>query len=174
MSEIRSALLALAVGMLALATPAAGAREALGAFGDWAAFRDPGNDHKCYVVTAPNQTRASAQNIKRGQAALSIGIWPGRSGAQVHAATGFGIDPSKPVILKIGSRSFTLLPEGESAWAENAAADEAIISALRGGTTAEVTGTSARGTQVTDRYSLKGISAALDAARSACSGKNAG
>lgn len=174
MSEIRTALLALAVGMLALATPAAGARETLGAFGDWAAFREPDNDRKCYVVTAPNQTRASAQNIKRGQAALSIGIWPGRNTAQVHAATGFGINPAKPVTLKIGSRSFTLLPEGESAWAENASADEAIIDALRKGTVAEVTSISQRGTQVTDRYSLKGISAALDAARSACSGKNAG
>lgn len=174
MSELRTALIALAMGMMVLATPAADAREALGAFGDWAAFKDPGNDRKCYAVTAPNQTRASAQNVRRGQASLSVGYWPGRSGPQIHAATGFGIDPGKPVTLKIGSRSFTLLPEGESAWAENAAADEAIISALRKGTTAEVTGTSTRGTQITDRYSLKGLSAALDAAQSACSGKNAG
>ncbi|HEY4545038.1 MAG TPA: invasion associated locus B family protein [Pedomonas sp.] len=174
MSELRTALIALAMGMMVLATPAADARETLGAFGDWAAFRDPGNDTRCYAVTGPNQTRASTQNVRRGQASLSVGFWPGRSGPQLHAATGFGIDPSKPVTLKIGSRSFTLLPEGESAWAENAAADEAIIKALRQGTTAEVTSTSTRGTQITDRYSLKGISAALDAARSACSGKNAG
>ncbi|HLU91051.1 MAG TPA: invasion associated locus B family protein [Pedomonas sp.] len=174
MSELRTALIALAMGMMVLATPAADARETLGAFGDWAAFRDPGNDSKCYAVTAPNQTRASAQNIRRGQAALSVGIWPGRPGAQVYTAVGFNIDPTKPVTLKIGSRSFTLLPDGESAWAENAAADEAIINALRQGIVAEVTSTSTRGTQITDRYSLKGISAAIDAARSACSGKNAG
>lgn len=174
MSELRTALIALAVGMMVLATPAADARETLGAFGDWAAFRDTGDNRTCYAVTAPNQTRSSTQNLRRGQASLSVGYWPGRSGPQIHATTGFRIDPTRPVTLKVGSRTFTLLPEGESAWGENAAADEAIINALRQGTTAEVTSTSARGTQVTDRYSLKGVSAALDAARSACSGKNAG
>jgi len=157
---------------LLMAAPTATAKEAIGAYGDWAAFRDEA-EGKCYIVSPPSQTRASARNIRRGAAALSVGVWPGKKiDGQVYAEVGFNMDAGKPVTLKVGSRSFTLLPDGESAWAENGGADETIVGALRRGSTAEVSSTSTRGTQVTDRYSLKGFSAALDAARRACSGKN--
>jgi len=155
-------------------TPAAAAPKAIGAYGDWGAFREEGSAPRCYIVSPPASTRTSAGgSIRRGAAALSVGIWPDRGiDGQVYVETGFPIDAGAPVTLKAGSRSFTLLPQGESAWAENAGADAAIITALRGGSAVEVVATSRRGTQVTDRYSLKGFSAALDAARSACRGKS--
>lgn len=163
------------VTLAVVAPPAANAQGAIGAFGDWAAFRDGGGNPRCYIVSPPASTKASASNIRRGAAALSIGLWPDRKiDGQVYAEVGFPIDAGAAATLKVGSRSFTLLPEGEAAWAENAGADETIITALRRGNTAEVTTTSRRGTRVTDRYSLKGFSAALDAARSACRGKSNG
>ena len=40
-----------------------------------------------------------------------------------------------------------------------------MVDAMRGGQTAVVKGTSAKGTQSTDTFSLKGLSQALDASR---------
>jgi hypothetical protein len=49
-------------------------------------------------------------------------------------------------------------------------ADEAkLITAMQGGSTMVVTGTSLRGSTTKDTYSLSGISAALDKIHSSCS-----
>lgn len=170
-SHLTSVSAGLAAVSLAVAAPAAAAPKAVGTFGDWAAFRDESGAVRCYIVSPPASTQTSSGSIRRGPAALSIGMWPGRGiNGQIHVETGFPIDAGATSALRVGGHSFPLLPEGQSAWAENAAADEAIIAAMRRGSSAEVVTTSRRGTKVTDRYSLKGFSAALEAARTACRG----
>ena len=55
---------------------------------------------------------------------------------------------------------------GDTAWAEKDDAD--IVAAMKDGKTLKVSGTSWKGTETTDSYSLAGISAAIDEIDSAC------
>jgi len=68
----------------------------------------------------------------------------------------------------VGGRTFNLFTEGESAWTGSPSDDEAMIAALRGGSSAVVTGRSARGTTTKDTFSLSGITAATNSARERC------
>jgi hypothetical protein len=70
--------------------------------------------------------------------------------------------------VTIGTQSFALFGQGEQAWTRDGNGDAQLVKAMRAGATMVVKGTSARGTLTTDTYSLKGVSAALDAIDKAC------
>ncbi|MFI5018219.1 MAG: invasion associated locus B family protein, partial [Dongiales bacterium] len=56
----------------------------------------------------------------------------------------------------------------DRAWAKDATADKAMIDAMRKGSSLTVKGTSSRGTEITDTYSLLGFSKAYQAIGAAC------
>ena len=58
--------------------------------------------------------------------------------------------------------------EGENAWTGSNGDDAKLIAALRAGSSATLTAVSARGTQTVDTFSLSGITAATNAAKSNC------
>ncbi|MEE8247875.1 MAG: invasion associated locus B family protein, partial [Alphaproteobacteria bacterium] len=64
--------------------------------------------------------------------------------------------------------SWDLFTNGASAWAPTAVDDKAIVKSMRAGSSMTVKGTSSRGTQTTDTYSLLGFSKALGAITKAC------
>ena len=70
---------ALLLGLALVAAPLA-AKDSLGVFGEWAAFRDP-SPPRCYAIAMPRQNRAAHDY----QAFASIGTWPKRAvRGQVH------------------------------------------------------------------------------------------
>ena len=58
--------------------------------------------------------------------------------------------------------------QNDGAWIKNAAEEARMIEAMRKGADLTVKGTSGRGTQSTDQYSLKGLAQALDRAEQEC------
>lgn len=174
MSQWKVSVVCVAVACLTHASHA-DARTIIGTFGDWAAIRQDGPEPMCYIIAEPERTRSTVSNMRRGAASLSVGLWPNRgSGEQLQATFGFDVNGQRDVTLAVGSRTFKLVPEGEVAWASDSSSDKAIVSALRRNSTVEATSVSQRGTKVTDRYSLQGFTAALDAMRSSCVVKSGG
>lgn len=149
--------------LFALAAPAV-AREPLGTFGRWGAFRDAGPRH-CFAIAEPVETvRGPTQ---RGF--VSIASWPGAGvRGQLHVRFSRARDPRAAATLAIGDRRFRLRAGPLDAWAPDAATDRAIVAALRAGRSLSVESIAAGGGPFTDVYALSGAPTALDAAAVAC------
>ena len=155
---VRRALLA--VFLAAAAVPAWGQPQTIGAFGNWAAFRDSG---RCYAITQPYQ----APEAQGWQPFASVGQWPGRGG-QLHIRLSRETRQGSAVLLRIDGRAFQLTGGSRDAWAPDARADAEIQTAMRTGIDFVVETRSADGLLVRDLYRLRGAATAMDAAAIAC------
>ena len=62
----------------------------------------------------------------------------------------------------------SLFTNGDGAWADTKEKEKKIVAAMKAGQKFTVTGTSWKGTETTDSYSLNGFSAAMDKIDSSC------
>jgi len=151
-----------AIVLAALGDGAAQARDSLGVYGGWGAFRDT-QPHRCYAIAAPDK---DAGGNARWKPFASVADWPDAGiRGQVHirlsnAVTGKGANAGGvPLVLKVDDASFPLLAGGADAWAPNAAVDAAIVAAMRSGHVLSVG---------RNDYTLKGAASAIDAAALGC------
>jgi len=143
----------------------------IGNQGDWTAF-SASSPKECWAVSAPKSTQntdanGSPREVTRGDIRLYIAYRPGQSG-EVSFSGGYPFAPDSAVEVNIGGNVFKLFTEGESAWTGSPSDDGKLISALRGGSTAVITGRSARGTVTKDTFSLSGITAMTNKAQDSC------
>ncbi|WP_347917552.1 invasion associated locus B family protein [Paracoccus marcusii] len=138
--------------------------------GDWTVFAAD-NPRECWAVSPPKSTLNTRDGqpaeVTRGDIRLYVAYRPGQNG-EVSFSGGYPFAPDSTVEVDVGGRTFNLFTEGESAWTGSPSDDEAMIAALRGGSSAVVTGRSARGTTTKDTFSLSGITAATNSARERC------
>ena len=138
--------------------------------GDWTVFAAE-NPKECWAVSPPKATQNTDANGApregtRGDIRLYVAYRGGNG--EVSFSGGYPFAPDSTVEVDIGGTKFNLFTEGESAWTGSASEDEKLIAALRGGTNAVITGRSSRGTVTKDTFSLAGITAATNTARSRC------
>src|SRR5690606_21901663 len=154
--------LAAPLALLLLATPLA-ARDSLGVFGQWGAFRDP-DVPRCYAIAAAEPQSPRARPREREPFA-SIGTWPARGvRGQLHLRLSRNLPASPRVSLSVGGQRFDLTGDGADVWAADARTDAAIVAAMRSAPTMSVSATDRGGRRFTDRYSLAGAATAMDAA----------
>lgn len=147
---------------VAAAAPAWAQPQSLGAFGNWAAFRDAG---RCYAITQPYQ----APEAQGWQPFASVGTWPGRGrGGQLHVRLSRETRTGSAVLLRIDGRTFQLTGAGRDAWAPDGRADAEIQMAMRTGIDLVVETRAADGLAARDLYRLRGAATAMDAAAIAC------
>lgn len=157
--------LSLALPILLLCGAPAAAKDSLGVFGDWGAFRDP-DVPRCYAIATAEESSAARAH----QPFASVGTWPGRQvRGQFHIRLSRDIAEGGTVRLRIGNESFSLAANGSDAWASNAQMDARIVAALRAASAMLVSARDAQGRNFTDRYGLNGAATALDAASVGCS-----
>ena len=156
-------LMAWGLGLLMLAAPLA-ARDSLGVFDGWGAFRDP-KVPRCYAIA-----KAEPDRRRRDYAAYaSVGTWPRRGiRGQVHFRLSRKLASAPQIRLAIGGKRFELTGGGGDAWGADKAADAAIVAAMRSAGSMSISATDARGARFTDRYDLAGVATALDAATLGC------
>ncbi len=148
---------------LLIAAPLA-ARDSLGVFGGWGAFRDAGVP-RCYAIAMPDAVRGTRQYAPFA----SISHWPqSRINGQLHLRLSRPIARGQPVRLTVGDRRFDLIGGGGDAWAAGPQMDAAIIAAMRSAGAMAVTGRAQDGTAIRDHYPLQGAATAMDAAAVAC------
>ena len=70
--------------------------------------------------------------------------------------------------MRIGDDTFALYARQSGAWIRNVAEEARLIDAMRKGSDLEMKSTSSRGNVTTDRYSLSGITQALDRVTQEC------
>ncbi|MEM8726124.1 MAG: invasion associated locus B family protein [Pseudomonadota bacterium] len=157
---MRSLLIPFALGALALP---ASAKDSLGVYSNWAAFRDA-ETPRCYAIAKPRGEQ------KRGSY-VSVATWPSqRIRNQVHVRLAAPAGANGSARLRVGRQNFSLLTSGRDAWASDAKMDAAIVAALRSANSMSVSARSAGGRRFIDRYDLAGVATAMDAATVGCAG----
>jgi hypothetical protein len=150
--------------LIALAAPLA-AKDSLGVFSDWAAFRDA-SVPRCYAIAVP----AASQASREFEPFATIGTWPRRNlRGQVHFRLSRALADTANVVLLVEGKSFRLIGGGADAWAEDRTMDAAIVAAMRSATRMTIRATDNRGRRFSNTYSLAGAATAMDAATLACS-----
>ncbi|MEJ8574800.1 invasion associated locus B family protein [Microbaculum marinum] len=134
----------------------------LGQFKDWGAYvAEAGGGKVCYVLSQPKST--APDNVNRDPVYFFVTTRPGQGVKnEVSVVVGYPYQEESKASAVVGSDSFTLFTKDDGAWVENAAEEARLVAAMRAGATMQVKGTSSRGTETVDSYSLSGISAALD------------
>ncbi|GAA0735045.1 hypothetical protein [Sphingomonas japonica] len=150
---------------LAAAVPqAAGARDAIGVYDRWGAFRDR-SPRRCYAISQPVRTGRGATQAPFA----SIGSWPGAGlGNQLHVRLSRERNAGARVTLSIGERRFRLIAGSVDAWSPDAATDRAIVAAMRSGRSMSIETLAQSGRAFADVYALSGAATAIDAAGIAC------
>lgn len=156
------------LAITALATPLA-AKDSLGVFGDWGAFRDA-SIPRCYAIAQPYEFADRPDYAPFA----TIGTWPLRKvRGQVHFRLSHKLAKGSAITLALGGRSFALTGGGGDAWATDQAMDAAIVAAMRSAPNMRVSGRDATGRRFADTYRLAGAASAMDAATVACVRKSA-
>ncbi len=162
MRSRRRSLLACALACVA-AEPAA-AREEIGIYQSWGAFRDMA-PRRCFAIAEPARNMAGS----RWRPSLAIGTWPDQHArAQLHVRLRQRKLLGAPVTLSIGERRFRLIAGGSDAWAHDARQDAAIVAAMRSGSSLSIETRALDGAAFADVYLLRGAATAIDAAALAC------
>ena len=152
------------VSAIFLATPAL-ARDSLGMFESWGAFRDPGVP-RCYAIAMADKPRGAKVDY---QAYADVGHWPKRAlRNQIHFRLSRRLAPATPIRLRIDTQDFVLTGGGGDAWAADRRMDAAIVAAMRSGKAMRVRARAADGREISDFYALPGAASAIDAAALGC------
>lgn len=154
---------AVALAMIAIAAPVM-ARDLLGIFEGWGAFRDD-RPLRCYAISEP----AARSTGARWRPFASVAHWPGRNvRGQIHIRMSRTRATDAAVTLTVGDRRFRLASGGADAWAPDARADAAIVAAMRNATSMAIASRDGNGRAFTDAYRLRGAATAIDAAALGC------
>lgn len=128
---------------------------------------------ECWGVSVPSQsvnTRGGKPaQVRRGDTMLFVTFRPGAGAkGEITFTPGYSYASGATVKVQIGSETFTLYTDGEWAWTANANEDAALLAAMKRGAEATISGSSARGTDTRDTFSLMGFSAAMQEAEDRC------
>src|SRR6266702_148785 len=156
------------------AAPAAPAGDAqptlLGQYGDWGAYTaSPGGNKVCFALAKPKTTKTEPEGRKRDPSYVFVSTRPTEKVKnEVSVIIGYPFKTNSDATAEIGTAKFAMYTQNDGAWIKNVAEEARMVDAMRKGADLTVKGTSGRGTQSTDQYSLKGLAQALDKAEQEC------
>ncbi len=170
--SLRSAVAATLIAFTGAAAPgfAQDSTNVVATEGDWTVFA-ASSPKECWAVSAPKSSQNTRDgkpaDVNRGDIRLYVTYRPGQQ-PEVSFAGGYPFASDSTVEVNVGGQKFNLFTEGENAWAGSPSEDSRLVSALRGGSSAVLTGRSSRGTTTADTFSLSGVTAATNAAQANC------
>ena len=136
----------------------------IGQFGTWGAYTATPNGKKvCFALAKPASSKTNPPNRPRDPAYAFVSTRPSEKVVnEVSIMIGYALKPGSDSTLEVGGASYAMYGQGDGLWIKNAAEEERMVDAMRKAADATVKGISAKGTETTDVFSLKGLSQALD------------
>ncbi len=148
------------------AVAAAGGAEPtlVGQFGTWGAYTATPNGKKvCFALAKPSSSKTNPPNRPRDPAYAFVSTRPAEKVSnEVSIMIGYTLKPGSESTLEVGGGSYAMYTQGDGLWIKNAAEEERMVDAMRKSADVTVKGVSAKGTETTDTFSLKGLAQALD------------
>jgi invasion protein IalB len=142
----------------------------LGQYGDWGSYTATQDGKKvCFALAKPKSSTTNPAGRNRDPAYIFISTRPAEKvHHEVSVIIGYPFRANSDASAEVGSTKFAMYTEKDGAWIKDVSEEARLVEALRKGADLTVRGTSTRGTQSTDQYSLKGVSQALDRAEQEC------
>jgi invasion associated locus B (IalB) protein len=136
----------------------------IGQFGTWGAYTALPNGKKvCFALAKPASSKTNPPNRPRDPAYAFVSTRPAEKVVnEVSVMIGYALKPGSESTLEVGGASYAMYTHGDGIWIKNAAEEERMVDAMRKAADVTVKGVSAKGTETTDIFSLKGLSQALD------------
>ncbi|MGJ4963742.1 invasion associated locus B family protein [Bradyrhizobium oligotrophicum] len=148
------------------AVPSIGGAEPtlIGQFGGWGAYTAmPGGKKVCFALAKPTTSKTNPPNRPRDPAYAFVSTRPSEKVFnEVSIMIGYALKPGSDAAVEVGGASYAMYTQGDGLWIKNAAEEERMVEAMRKAPEAVVKGVSAKGTETTDVFSLKGLAQALD------------
>jgi hypothetical protein len=136
----------------------------IGQFGTWGAYSAAPNGKKvCFALAKPSSSKTNPPNRPRDPAYAFVSTRPAEKvNNEVSVMIGYALKPGSESTVEVGGASFAMYTQGDGLWIKNAAEEERMVEVMRKSADLVVKGTSAKGTETTDIFSLKGLAQALD------------
>ena len=167
-----SRLLPIAIIAVAVSLTSGGAfaqqPEARATYKDWSVFvREAGGQKICFVAT--EATDKSPKSVNHGDVFFLVATWAsGAATEQPSLMTGYSLNAKPEPTVRIGSDRWDMYVSDNEAFIEAADEESRLVRSMRRGADMRVSAVSQRGTATSYVISLRGVSAALDRARSEC------
>ena len=145
-----------------------GGASLLTSYGDWGVYTaQTGRSKICYALSQPKDRLP--KNVNRDPAYLFVSFRPAENVRnEVALVLGFTAKENGPAEAAVGNASYALITKAANAWLKNPAEEGQAIATMARSGTVTVKTQSARGSSLTDRYSLNGFGKALEHARKEC------
>jgi invasion protein IalB len=147
--------------------PGAGSPKLIAQYGDWGVYVNQSGNKVCFALSQPRERLPS--NLNRDPGYIFLSTRPADNVRnEFSVIVGYPLDESVDPSVQIGNDSFALYARQSGAWIRNVAEEDRLVEAMRKGASLEMKSTSSRGNETTDRYSLTGVSQALDRVAQEC------
>ena len=136
----------------------------IGQFGTWGAYSATPNGKKvCFALAKPSSSKTNPPNRPRDPAYAFVSTRPAEKvNNEVSVMIGYALKPGSESSVEVGGAAFAMYTQGDGLWIKNAAEEERMVEAMRKSADLVVKSVSAKGTETTDTFSLKGLAQALD------------
>src|SRR5689334_3880569 len=142
----------------------------IGQFGTWGAYSaTPNGKRVCFALAKPSSSKTNPPNRPRDPAYVFVSTRPAEKVAnEVSVSIGYQLKPGSEGSLEVGTAKYAMYTQGDGLWIKNAAEEAQMVEALKRGADVTVKGMSAKGTETTDVFSLKGLAQALERVSQDC------
>lgn len=140
----------------------------LGSFGDWGAYTGgPPSGKVCFVLSQPKERLPKGLN--RDPAYIFISFRPQQGVKnEIAVTTGYGLKPGSETVATLGKTKFSMVAKDMNAFLRNAAEETQFVELAKRTPNLTIKGSSLRGNETTDKYSLSGFAQSLDRAIKEC------
>ncbi len=141
----------------------------LGTFKDWSAYSLSENGQLiCFAVASPEEKLPNS--VDHGDVFFMVTNWSSQKvSGEPSVLTGYTFKENSKAVVEVGSTKWELFTNNNGAWLRDRGDEQALLNAMRRGSSMRVKATSARGTATEYRISLSGITAAINQINSSCS-----
>ena len=142
--------------------------KSLGKFKDWESFTLLQEGNKiCFAQSIP--VVKSPKKLKREPARLFVSFRPNEDVKnEISVTSGYEFKLKAPVSAKSGKKTYDLFSKGRFAWVVDNNDEKKLISTMKKASRLMIIGSTDKGDQTTDHYSMMGFTKAYNFAKKNC------
>ena len=143
--------------------------KSLGKFKDWESFVLSQEGAKiCFAQSVP--VVRAPKKLKRESSRLFVSFRPTENiKNEISVTNGYEFKLKSPVAAKSGKKTYNLFSKGRFAWVIDNKDEQKLISTMKRASRLMIIGSSEKGEQSTDHYSMMGFTKAYNSAKKSCS-----